>query len=73
MNVATMLVLIVLISFAGTLLILQQVKGLRRSKYSDKENQQLRDQVKDLEERVRTLERIVTDKKSHLKETIDAL
>ncbi len=73
MNVATMLVLIVLISFAGTLLILQQVKGLRRSKYSDKENQQLRDQVKDLEERVRTLERIVTDKKSHLKESIDTL
>lgn len=68
-----MVVLIIFISFAGTLLILQQVKGLRRPKALFEENQQLKTQLSMLEERVRTLERIATDKKSNLKETIDSL
>lgn len=73
MNIYVMIVFIVLISFVGTLMILQQVKGLRHTKDTEHENRALKNQVNDIEERVRILERIVTDKKNHLKDTIDTL
>jgi uncharacterized membrane protein YgcG len=40
---------------------------------TDQEKEALKAQVADLEERVRVLERIATDKSSRLKEEIDAL
>ncbi len=46
-------------------------KAAQRS--DDAETRALRDQVADLEERVRVLERLATDKRERLKEEIDAL
>ena len=73
MNIPTMIVAVFFIAIVGTLLILQQVKGLRRKSTPCEEEIKLRSHVQNLEQRVRTLERIATDKKSSLKEEIDTL
>ena len=73
MNIPTMIVAVFFIAIVGTLLILQQVKGLRQKSTPSAEELKLRAQVQNLEQRVRTLERIATDKKSSLKEEIDTL
>jgi len=73
MNVPTMIVAVFFIAIVGTLLILQQVKGLRRKSTPSEQEIKLRSHVQNLEQRVRTLERIATDKKSSLKEEIDTL
>ena len=72
MNVFTMIVAIVAISFIGAVAILQQVKSIKKSKPSEKE-EALGNQVKSLEKRVQILERIATDTKHTLKEEIDTL
>ena len=73
MNIPTMIVSVFFIAIVGTLLILQQVKGLRRKSTPSEEEVKLQAQVQHLEQRVGTLERIATDKKSSLKEEIDTL
>jgi predicted Holliday junction resolvase-like endonuclease len=68
-----MIVAIVFLLIVGTLLILQQVKGLRRKSTPSEEELKLRSHVANLEQRVRTLERIATDKSASLKEEINTL
>jgi len=74
MNGQTMVVAIIFILVVGAVFILQQVKSLRMPPAnSDDDEIKLRQQVEDLEQRVRTLERIATDGKKTLKEEIDTL
>lgn len=47
--------------------------AMQANRETDTENAALKEQVADLEERVRVLERIATDKTSRLREEIDAL
>ncbi len=69
MDVFSMIVAIVAITAAGKA-ISDITKARQKSKDRDSE---LTDRVEQLEERVRTLELIITDKKSRLKDEIDAL
>lgn len=71
MTTSSMMLILVLIACASTWLILQQVRALARSA-ADTEDR-LRQQVAELERRVQTLERIVTDKRSQLNDQIDSL
>jgi methyl coenzyme M reductase beta subunit len=73
MNIPTMIVAVVFIGIVGALLILQQVKGLRRQSTPSDTELKLAEQVDKLEQRVRTLERIATDDKTSLKEQIETL
>lgn len=73
MTFSTMLVAMVFIGVMGTVLILQQIRNLRQTGVSDASQQKLEQQVHALEERVRTLERIATDKQQTLKDEIDTL
>jgi hypothetical protein len=73
MNIPTMIVAIFFIGIVGTLLILQQVKGLRKQSTPSESELKLAAQVQKLEQRVRTLERIATDSKTSLKEEIETL
>lgn len=73
MTFPTMLVAILFIGVVGTVLILQQVRNLRRTDSTEASQQQLEEQVQALEARVQTLERIATDKKQTLKDEIDTL
>ena len=50
-----------------------QTEKTRRDDSDDAEKTDLKAQVADLEERVRVLERLATDKSERLKEEIDAL
>jgi cell division protein FtsB len=73
MNFWTMVVIVVFLSFAGTVGIMQQVKSMRRQNTDGEETEKLKAHIADLEERVRTLERIATDKKTKLKDEIETL
>lgn len=73
MNFATMIVLIVAISFVGVIMIMQQVRKMRQQSQPSDEELKLKAQVDELTERVQTLERIATDKKHSLKEEIETL
>jgi len=66
-------VAIVFMSLVGTVFILHQIKGMRKVTEPSDSEQKLRQEVESLEQRVRTLERIATDSKTHLKEEIDTL
>lgn len=71
MTTSSMIVVMVFIFGAGSWLILQQVRALALSAADTEE--QLGRQVAELERRVQTLERIVTDKRSQLNDQIDSL
>lgn len=73
MTFPTLILAILAISVIGTVLILQQVKSLRRAGESDKARKALQEQLSQLETRVQTLERIATDRKQTLKDEIDTL
>lgn len=73
MTIPTMVVTLVFLVVIGTLLILQQVKSLRRTNASQESENALQGELQRLEERVRTLERIATDHKQSLKDEIDTL
>lgn len=73
MTIQVMIVLLVFMALVGTLLILQQVKSLQRSKISNELDSTLKENLAQLEERVRTLERIATDRKSGLRDEIETL
>jgi hypothetical protein len=68
-----MIVALVFVSFAGVLGIMQQVKSIRRQQGLNENEVKLKDHIEQLEERVRTLERIATDSKTTLKEEIETL
>lgn len=72
MNVFQMVFGIVLACVIGAILIMKQVVKLQRQQPTDQENQ-LKDKVSELEERIQILERIATDSKTSLKDKIDAL
>lgn len=73
MNLWTMIVSVVFLGVVGTLGIMHQVKTMRRQDADSAETKQLKAHIADLEERVRTLERIATDKKTKLKDEIETL
>ena len=72
MNVFQMVTVVVAMLVLGAVAILHQVKGFR-SKQEIESSAKLREEIKRLEERVQTLERIATDKKSNLREEIESL
>lgn len=73
-NPFTMVVLIVMIVF-GSKMYLETVRMKRRqnSFVDDQENDALKREVSDLRERVRNLERIITDKEHNLSREIERL
>jgi cell division protein FtsB len=74
MNTSSLILVLVFGLVAGTWLIVQQVKALRRNGHqADAEQQQLRQQVAQLEQRVQTLERIATDNPARLRDQITSL
>jgi len=73
MNIPTLIISVVFMLFAGTWLILQQVRALRSSAKSVDAEDRLRQQVAELEQRVQTLERIATDKQTKLRDQITSL
>ncbi|EAR09793.1 hypothetical protein [Reinekea blandensis] len=73
MTFSTMLVAMLLIAVVGTVLILQQVRNLRKTDETDDRERRLEAQLRSLEARVQTLERIATDRKQTLKDEIDTL
>ncbi len=73
MNVFTMVVAIVFMGITGAVLILHQIKSMRRPAKESELELVLQQQVLELEQRVRILERIATDTKKTLKEEIETL
>lgn len=73
MTFSTMIVAVLIIAVVGTVLILQQVKNLRKTDATEDRERRLEAQLRALEARVQTLERIVTDRKQTLKDEIDTL
>jgi hypothetical protein len=68
-------VLLILLIVFGSITIQNRMKhnSKRDGKKDDAEQQALKARVAELEDRVRVLERIVTDRRERLKEEIDAL
>ena len=73
MNIPTMIVLVVFLFFFGTLAILQQVIKMQRANKQKETDSVLASDIKALESRIEILERIVTDRKTQLKDKIDTL
>ncbi|WP_320823044.1 hypothetical protein [Reinekea sp.] len=73
MNIQSLIVVLVFVLFAGTWLILQHFRALGDSGHKADTEQQLRQQIAQLEQRVQTLERIATDNQTRLREQITSL
>ncbi|MBZ6380081.1 hypothetical protein B5C34_00275 [Pacificimonas flava] len=71
MNIATMIVLIVLIAVIGRIIVANQRR--RGDTDTQRENAELRNQIGELKQRIQTLERIATDKSRRLARDIEQL